>query len=126
MKLCDYLFLALVLGTISLEAAHAVYAQTARHERRHGTSEETKGQLLANDTSPSGAGNLREIRQAMHADLHSPSASVQQQTRVGTDKGISSINGTGMVGRQNSGINGTKMGAQHNGIINGTGMRARR
>ena len=118
MKLCDYLFLALVLGTISLEAAHAAGAQTARHERRHGTSGEAKGQLLA-----SGAGDLREIRQAMHADLHSPSASVQQQTRVGTDKGISSINGTGMVGRQNSGINGTKMGAQHNGIINGTGMR---
>jgi len=115
MKLCDYLFLALVLGTISLEAAHAVDAQTARHERRHGTSEEAKGQLPANDTSPSGAG-----------DLHSPSASVQQPTLVGTDKGISSINGTGMVGRQNSGINGTKMGAQHNGIINGTGMRARR
>jgi hypothetical protein len=122
MRLCDYLFLALVLGTIPLEAAHAADAQTARHERRHGA----KGQLLANDTSPSGAGDLREIRQAMHADLHSPSANVQPQTLVGTDKGISSINGTGMVGRQNSGINGTKMGAQHNGIINGTGMRARR
>ena len=122
MKLCDYLFLALVLGTISLETALAADAQTARHERRHGA----KGQLLANDTSPSGTGDLREMRQAMHAELRSPSASVQQQTLVGTDKGISSINGTGMVGRQNSGINGTKMGAQHNGIINGTGMRARR
>src|SRR5215467_7873816 len=124
MKLCDYLFLALVLGTISLEAAHAVDAQTARHERRHGTSEEAKGQPLADGLRKSACIAWRISRRSP-APLGDVSlASVPQQTRVGTDKGISSINGTGMVGRQNSGINGTKMGAQHNGIINGTGMRA--